>query len=909
MLDTTRTPEQVVRDLAARMSLRLPQERSLEILADVADRLKLDKDTDIEAALRAIKSDYPEFGDFEGRDFPSLCFALATGVGKTRLLGAFIAFLYMTGRSKNFFVLAPNTTIYQKLVDDLTLGTRKYVFKGISAFAQNQPVVVTGETWDQSSIFVEAARRNGGAVINVFNVDKINKDGGRVKKLNEYVGDSYFNFLAGLPDLVLIMDEAHRYRAKAALKAVTDLKPVLGLELTATPKSVGAKAVEFRNVIYRFDLGEAMEHGYVKEPAVATRKDFDPKSVTPERLEAIKLEDGIHAHEYVRLELEKYATETGRPSVRPFMLVVAQDTNHARRIRETIQSDGFFGGYYKDRVIQVDSSGKSKEESDEITERLLKLETDGSTEIVIHVNMLKEGWDVTNLFTIVPLRASASDILTEQTLGRGLRLPYGERTKVEAIDRLTVIAHDRFSEVIEKAKEPGSVVASMKAVVIGEGGDIATTGSTLVQAPSRIEAVLTGETGGFGERPQEPFAFETQEERTVAKVTLDVIHAMEREFKTLDDLHKPEVQAKIAARVETIAKPVQGVLAGVTGPGPDIKAVVEKVATTVTAGTIAIPQIVVLPDSSVTYTFRDFDLAGLDKVGVRPMASEITLQELRTERRSFIKLMNGGAARQERLEDYLVSALFVFDEIDYDAHADLLYKLAGQVVARLRVYLETEDQVETALIQHARSLAETVIFPQMMQHYEETPTTFRVRIERGFQSLKAQNLSNPTGKPLQHYKVPVRPLAETRRYAFHGFKKCCYLQQSFQSDSERRFAVLIDADHETEVLRWVKPGRNQFQIDYRRGEQYEPDFVVETTNETLICEIKARDEMADPTVQAKAEAARTWVWYANVHARENGGKPWRYALIPHDAVTDNASFAGLVATWSLDPLQGRALAA
>ncbi len=57
----------------------------------------------------------------------------------------------------------------------------------------------------------------------------------------------------------------------------------------------------------------------------------------------------------------------------------------------------------------------------------MSLESDDKTEIVIHVNKLKEGWDVTNLYTIVPLRASASDILTEQTLGRGLRLPYGER--------------------------------------------------------------------------------------------------------------------------------------------------------------------------------------------------------------------------------------------------------------------------------------------------------------------------------------------------------------------------------------------------------------------------------------------------------------------------------------------------
>src|SRR5438552_15914720 len=96
--------------------------------------------------------------------------------------------------------------------------------------------------------------------------------------------------------------------------------------------------------------------------------------------------------------------------------------------------------------------------------RLVTLEHDAETDIVIHVNKLKEGWDVTNLYTIVPLRASASDILTEQTLGRGLRLPYGRRVtrkdddEFAAVDRLTVIAHERFDEVIAKAREADSIV-------------------------------------------------------------------------------------------------------------------------------------------------------------------------------------------------------------------------------------------------------------------------------------------------------------------------------------------------------------------------------------------------------------------------------------------------------------------
>ena len=84
------------------------------------------------------------------------------------------------------------------------------------------------------------------------------------------------------------------------------------------------------------------------------------------------------------------------------MLVVAQDTTHAEALRQIIEADDFFGGRYKGRVIRVDSATQG-EESDEATARLLALEHDDQTDVVIHVNKLKEGWDVRNLYTIVPL--------------------------------------------------------------------------------------------------------------------------------------------------------------------------------------------------------------------------------------------------------------------------------------------------------------------------------------------------------------------------------------------------------------------------------------------------------------------------------------------------------------------------
>ena len=665
MLERTRSDEQVRSDITARMSLRLPQEQSLAILGDILNRISLTKATDPAAALDAIRTAYPNVTDFE-RDFPSLCFALATGVGKTRLMGAFITFLYETGRSQNFFVLAPNTTIYEKLRTDFTPGTAKYVFKGIADFATNQPVIVTGDTWDASALLIAAAQRNGAAIINVFNVDKINKDGGRVRKLNEYIGESYFDYLSALPDLVLVMDEAHRYRAQAGFKAVADLKPVLGLELTATPKSVGVRQIEFRNVIYRFGLREAMEQGFIKEPAVATRANFNPKDYNEDEIERIKLEDGIHAHEQVKVELAIYAKDTGKPLVHPFVLVVAQDTAHANRLRAVIENEDFFKGAYKGKVIEVHSALRG-EEADDATARLLALETDPNTEIVIHVNKLKEGWDVTNLFTIVPLRAAASDILTEQTLGRGLRLPYGQRTGVEPIDRLTIIAHDRFDEVIRAAKQPHSLV-QMKVVIIGADGDVPLTGAVLIEAPTIVESSLTGQ--GAHEK-QEPLVFSNPEDQAVARVTIEVIQRMERSLTGVADLGKADVQAEIVARVTEITKPVQSGLDGIAKPAPDVAKIVAAVAKRMEAGTIEIPEIVVLPDSRVSFTFRDFDLTGLDAIALRPMADEIIVQELRTERKSYIAARLAGI-KQDRLEDYVVAQLVGFPEVDYDAHSDLL---------------------------------------------------------------------------------------------------------------------------------------------------------------------------------------------------------------------------------------------
>ena len=286
-----------VNAIAGRLSLRPPQRRSLEILDRITEIVPPRKGVDIDAALDVIRGEFPSVSDFE-REFPSLCFALATGVGKTRLMGAFITYLHLAHGVNNFFVLAPNLTIYRKLVTDFSDRTHpKYVFKGIAEFATDAPAIITGDNYEAmaGSLFDALMR----CKINIFNISKITSEvrGGRaprIKRLSEYIGESYFDYLAGLPDLVLLMDESHRYRASAGLRAINELKPVLGLELTATPLVETSRgAVPFKNVIYDYPLGTAMADGFVKEPAVATRENFDAGNFTADGLERLKLEDGV----------------------------------------------------------------------------------------------------------------------------------------------------------------------------------------------------------------------------------------------------------------------------------------------------------------------------------------------------------------------------------------------------------------------------------------------------------------------------------------------------------------------------------------------------------------------------------------------------------------------------------------
>lgn len=898
------TNQRALNQIKQRLSLRKPQARSLDILDDVLSQLALSKDADVKGALSALKSVYPEVEEFE-RDFVSLCFALATGVGKTRLMGAFISYLYMTGLSRNFFILAPNLIIYDKLLADFQPSSPKYVFKGIEAFAHQPPLIVNAENYEEGrGVRGTDLLGQEAAIINIFNISRINSEvrGGRsprIKRLQEYIGESYFEYLSGLDDLVLLMDEAHRYRATAGANAINELKPILGIEVTATPKSVGAAPKPFRNVIYRYGLPEAMEDGYVKEPAVGTRANFDPKSVSEDMLERIKLEDGVHYHEHVKVQLQTYARQNEVKPVHPFMLVVATDIQHAERLKEFTESSEFFDGRYKGRVITV-HSGHAGIESDDVAAKLLAVENSGATDIVVHVNKLKEGWDVTNLYTIVPLRASASEILTEQTLGRGLRLPYGRRTGVEAVDTLTVIAHDRFNEIIDRARTSDVVIK--KKIVIGEGGDIPSSTPIMIETRSVVEELLYPTTpeglGGSGvnEAEKPTFKFNEPEEISLATTALaDVLPRYQGKVSSLKDMNSPGVVKQIVEDTLAVHRTKEGLFTTLTQARAE--EVVQEIIERFQERTIAIPQIVLTPTDQVSFAFEPFELQGLQSWNYQPISTELLVQTLRTEARSTISSSEGGE-REERLENYLVRRLIDFDEVDYDSHAEMLYSLAGQVVARLRSYLPNDEAVHNVLVSRSKDMAK-VILVQMREHMRRTQTSYRVTVNAAFSMLKPQAYDGSGKDAVRDFRKLVERPSEIKRYVFKGFKKGSYPFAKFDSDPERRLAVLLD--DEPTVLIWMKPAPNQFRIEDADGHPYQPDFVVETETERLILEPKRRDLVKDADVLRKARAAVLWCHIAtDHHAKQNGEKPWRYALLPDDQIQASATLTGLLATHSLE---------
>lgn len=869
-----------------RLSLRKPQAESLEILADLGEKLSLRKGCDLAAEFEKVQADYPSVTDFE-RDFPCICFALATGVGKTRLMGAFITYLYLQKNIRNFFVLAPNLTIYNKLIEDFSNPQNpKYVFPGIGDFAQKPPRIITGDNYATvgAASFLEDS-----ITINVFNISKINAEtkGGkapRIKRLSEYIGESYFDYLSNLDDLVLLMDESHHYRAERGMQVINELNPILGLELTATPQTEkSGKAVPFKNIVYQYSLGKAMEDGFVKEPAIATRKNFNPNQYTEDELDRIKLEDGIRIHEDTKVELDIYARNEKVRPVKPFVLVVTKDTEHAGKIKEIIQSPSFFNGRYADKVMEIHSNQRG-EEKDENIQRLLALESPlNKTEIVIHVNMLKEGWDVTNLYTIIPLRTATSMTLREQTIGRGLRLPYGKRTGNDTVDKLTIVAHDKFQEIIDEANKPDSIIKKQNIVEI-DPSDFDTDKEVIVSKPNVDEAIEAKE--------KQIEIMEESPEKEKATVMLAIERAIYTAIPSsnsvtgLNDLEKPEIKELVIEKaVEPFTYNSQLQMVVDTNK-EEIAQIYETAVKAIKENTIEIPRIIIQPSDEATSCFEDFDLE-VKNLNYQPISEEILVKFLQRTENDLQVLASKLDINLDKPENLIVSELINYPQVDYDEQTDLLYKLVNQAITHLESYLDYEQAVNVVKY-HKRDIAK-YIYTQMKDHFYYTAKSYEKPKVLPFTKIEPHNLAKNTNEGIYLYSETITPTSAIPQKIFGGFTKACHRHYKFDNKSEKDFVAILEKD--SDVKKWLRPAPRQFYIYWDNNSRlYEPDFVVETYDTIYLVEVKRESDISDHEVQEKAKAALQYCKYASEYTVQHGGKPWKYLLIPHNEVVPNMSF-------------------
>ena len=616
-----------------RMSLRKPQEESLEILEKILNKITLTKDYNNDELLPIIHEIAGTCTDFE-RNFPSVCFSLATGVGKTRLMGAFMAYLYKEKNIKNFMVIAPNLTIYNKLIKDFgDTSYEKYVFKGIPEFYQAN--IITGENYKKN---YESQMSFSDISINIFNISKINAEtkGGKepqIKRLSEYIGDSYFNYLASREDLVILMDESHHYRADRGMQVLNELNPVLGLELTATPQvEKGNRTIKFKNVVYEYSLAKAIRDGFVKVPYVATRKNFNPQNYrTDLDKDIVKLEDGIRLHENTKVALDIYARDNNVRKVKPFVLVVAKDTTHAEELLNIIKSDNFFDGYYSDKVIIVHSN-QSGAEKDENIAQLVSLEDyDNKIEIVIHVNMLKEGWDVNNLYTIVPLRTSASSTLTEQTIGRGLRLPYGKITGNEVVDKLTIVSHDKYDEIIREANKETSIVKQenvidIEELDISEPKEVITVVTNIETEIEKEQEEVTQKLNWYEDRKSVDTYVKAEAKKQIYMAVFE--DSAKYDATSVENINKEDVKNIV---IQNLNKANDGDQIKIDGFNDDVvqkvEEIFEEIKNTIYNKTIEIPRITIYKSAENNVYFNDFDL-NVNGLNLRPDEGKIITTNL-----------------------------------------------------------------------------------------------------------------------------------------------------------------------------------------------------------------------------------------------------------------------------------------
>lgn len=878
------------------MSLRDPQYEALKYFDAISSRMDYRNVSKAEAEKIASENcqEPHKISVDKEFDFPSFCFDMTTGIGKSRLMGACIYYLYKTKGYKHFFILAPGNTIYDKMRRESVPGHPKYMFKGLEA-EMGRPKVYDGENYlsypvryIQQELIVE---KTSDIQIFIFNISKIFTRGDvefKFHKFNENLGGSFAEILRSFDDLVICMDEAHRYYAPASKKAINYLNPVLGLEFTATPKRTN------KNIIYHYGLEEGAGK-FLKIPVVMGRT--NTAGYSEDDIEEMKLKDGIKLHERRKSVVYKYCIENGLEQVKPIVLVACKDTTHAKKIKDKIDSDSFFGGRYVGKVIEIDS-GTSSAETEENIQKLLTIEKNTNPiEIVLHVYKLKEGWDVNNLFTIIPLNAAKSDILALQTIGRGLRLPFGEITHVEELDTLDIVAHDHYREIVDDIKNnpifkkrnldeeeiPDTKTVQVEPAI--ENKQLSLFDEALKESGIKSYQDLNNQ--GTVENLYEEYRKAFVKKVVVTKKTdensgqLSIFDFLGKKINTesSDTGNKAEQQLNNSEDVvneviftQSEKMNIQIDIQKSTGNRnvlPYARQEFTKKVEEMKRVAISVPKISISYSSTIRFkpfkvrrTIQDFDIA----------VSQIERYDTINEK--LLQVLDADPLIVENPENMLaVSLLDSIPEFDSD-DAEFILDIVNQYLALIEGSEEDKKKI-------VRRYATAIVNDLKSQIYasKEESTDFVFKVQKDLIIFGAF-IKNMKADGRLDFKKEVPDKKNIKNYLFGGYKKSYYPENAFDSDDERRLSVILEEDED--VIRFIKPPLNQLGLFYKAAKQYNPDFLVETKDKKYMIEVKAVNQTDTEEVREKARAAVKWCECASQVDADK--KAWEYRLIPGDKI-------------------------
>jgi type III restriction enzyme len=740
----------------------------------------------------------------------------ATGAGKTYVLAATLEYFAAEG-VRNFAVVTPGRTILKKTVENFTAGNERSLLGGMNV----EPVVITSENF--TSPAMRAAMDDPEQVkLFVFTVQALTKPstklGKRTHEFQEGLGAAFYTRLEESEDLVVFADEHHTYYGTAFSKAVRDLNPYLLVGLTATPHPKTPQ----EQIIYRYPLAQAIADRNVKTPVIVGRKDDLADPLT-------KLLDGIALIELKEKVIDGYCARTGKSPVVPVMLVIAQTIEEAKELEGLIRQPSFAGGRYAERVLTVTSDSP-----DAALEALSNLERqDSPYRIVISVGMLKEGWDVRNVYVLASMRASVSAILTEQTLGRGLRLPFGEYTDIEILDTLEVLGHERYEQLLARAGALNEQFVDYRIETAiqtnAKGEQVPTTERTSVSTPVAVST--DGTTTIIATGAAAP---------VIASVEDHTAKATEY-FKLQQELHP--------------RKGFQPLLV------PRLK----------------------MGDVSVPFSLADItDEKPFRELGERLRADPVG--ELRRVRLSA-RVVTGpdGLRRTEMVTAEAVDK--VVSQRSLLPLEDALHQLRVRVMDSAPVPARKQENKALGPLLDA-------FVEGLGDKTTEVLSAYMDRVAAGFIDLITMEQRRYTTKPSFEKVVEVLALAPVRisrptttqdrlgkfqRGVGYEYKKSVYHEDWFDSAPERDVANLLDSAKE--IAYWIRLQTGDLPILWHgSGNKYNPDFIAVDTEEVhWIIEVKSNKEMGSAEVQGKRDAAIRWSNHVN--ADEQVKETWRYLLV------------------------------